>query len=96
MTKKRQSYGSQFKAKVAMEAVKGLKPINRMASEYGVNPNLIGKWKKELLSRSKEIFERGSRPAAQDQDAREARLYEQVGRLQVELEWLKKKAALFD
>ena len=96
MAKKRKTYSSAFKAKVALEAYKGLKPINRIASEYGVNPNLIGKWKKELVSRSSEIFERGNQSAGQDQDAREARLYEQVGRLQVELEWLKKKAAPFD
>lgn len=96
MVRKRKSYSPEFKAKVALEAIKGLKPINRLASENGVNPNLIGKWKKELTSRSSEIFAHGKNPTDQDHEAREAQLYEQVGRLKVELEWLKKKATLFD
>ena len=96
MGSKRKSYSPSFKAKVALEAIKGLKPVHQLASEYEVNPNLVSKWKKQLINQSKEVFERGLGNQTKDADGKEARLYEQIGRLKVELEWLKKKATLFD
>ena len=95
MATKRKNYSPEFKAKVALEAAKGLQPVNQLSSEYGVHPNQIGQWKKQLCSGAKEIFSRqpSSSEGATAEEA--ARLYEQIGRLQVELGWMKKKMSVF-
>lgn len=90
MSKKRKSYNAQFKFQIALEAVKGLKTINQLASEHEVHPNQIGQWKRQLLAEGPSVFSNGS-AAQQKEDAKlEADLYEQIGRLKMELEWLKK------
>lgn len=96
MAKKRKRYSADFKFRVALEAVKGQETVNELASRHKVHPNQIGQWKRQLLEQGAHVFD-GSRGARDDQaqEAREAQLYEQVGRLQVELEWVKKKSALF-
>ena len=94
--KQRRQFSEQFKFKVALEAVKGLRTVNEIASDYDVHPNQVSTWKKRLLEEGAGVF---SRKRARDQQAQanqEAALYEQIGRLKVELEWLKKKAAQFD
>lgn len=94
MTQKRHQYTAQFKFKVALEAAREQKTTNQLASEYGLHPNQIGVWKKHLLSEGPAVFNR-SHPgrAERVQMAREAELYEQIGRLKMELAWLEKKAA---
>ena len=96
MTKKRRRYKAEFKFKVALEAVREIKTISQLASEYQVHPNQIRTWKKQLLSGGAEIFKTNKDRQQQDQAAREAELFEQIGRLKMELEWLKKKAISFD
>ena len=90
MTRKRRSYTDQFKFKIALEAAKGLKTINEIASEHNLHPNQVSTWKKKLLEEGVTVF--GSHTARQqrEQAATEAELYEQIGRLKMELEWLKK------
>lgn len=95
MSKRRRRHSKQFKFKVALEANKGVKTLNELASEYGVHPTQISTWKKQLLEDGAEIFSRGPNRGQQEQESREAELYEQIGRLKMELEWLKKKVTPF-
>ena len=96
MGSKRRKHSAEFKFKVALEAVKEQRTVSQLASEYKVHPNQISTWKKQLLSTGGSLFSRSNRRSEQAQAAQEAELYEQIGRLKMELEWLKKKAALFD
>jgi transposase len=93
MAGKRKSHSAAFKAQVALAALKGDKTINELASHHGVHPTLIHAWKKQLLAGAEELFSNGSKVAAEDHQVVQAQLYEQIGRLKMELEWLKKKAA---
>lgn len=96
MTKKRKKYSQQFKFKVALEAVKELRTINDIASAFDVHPTQVNIWKKQLLTEGPTVFGQNAAQQLRKQEAREAELYEQIGRLKMELEWLKKKAAQFD
>jgi putative transposase len=95
MVRKRRQFSSQFKFTVALEAVKGTKTVNQVAGEYNVHPNQVSAWKKQLLVDGPAVFGNGHDKAAQEQAMRETELYEQISRLKMELEWLKKKAAQF-
>jgi len=95
MSQKRMQYSAQFKFKVALEAARGLKTISQISSEQGVHPNQISAWKKQLLQEGATVFTNQSAQKEREQAAKEAELYEQLGRLKMELEWLKKKAAQF-
>jgi transposase-like protein len=90
--KKKKTYNKEFKARVALDAVKGQKTISELATEYGVHPNQIGQWKKTLIGGSAELFARGKDHDVEAHEAEKERLYQQIGKLQVELEWLKKTA----
>ncbi len=96
MTKKRKKYSSQFKFKVALEAVKGQRTINEIASSNNIHPNQVSTWKKQLLVEGLTVFGQQTAKKLQEQTAREAELFEQIGRLKMELEWLKKKATPFE
>jgi putative transposase len=98
MGKKRNRPTSSFKAKVALTAIKEVKTVSELASQYGVHPTQIHQWKRQLLERAEEIFSTpGSRAqSTEQQETVQARLYEEIGRLKVELEWVKKKAAQFE
>ena len=93
MTRKPRS--PQFKSQVALEAIKNQKTVNELAGEYEIHPTLIGKWKKQLQDGLPSIFADGRAKAAENDEALQAKLYEEIGRLKVELDWLKKKAARF-
>jgi transposase-like protein len=96
MPKKRREHNAQFKFRVALEAAKEQKTINEVASEYQVHPTLVRDWKKQLVNGGAAVFERGGKtPATPEVGVPEAELYEQIGRLKMELEWLKKKSAEF-
>lgn len=95
MAGKRKRHTAAFKAQVTLAALKGDKTINEIASHFGVHPTLIHGWKKHLLSGAESLFANGTRTDASDAEARQAELYEQIGRLKMELEWVKKKAAAF-
>ena len=91
MTRTRKQYNDQFKFKVALEAIKGLATINEIASRFQVHPNQVRNWKKQLTDDGPIIFERKTGKHQQTVSTQEAELYEQIGRLKMELEWLKKK-----
>lgn len=95
MGKKRRNFSSKFKAKVALEAVKERESLSELAQKHGLHPNQIRIWKKELLEGSSQLFEnkRGTKPAYDK--GKEARLFQQIGQLQFELDWLKKKYEQF-
>ena len=93
MAGKRKQHSAAFKAQVALAAFKGDKTVNELASQHGVHPTLIHAWKKQLLAGAEDLFSNGNKAAAQDHEAVQAQLYEQIGRLKMELDWLKKKAA---
>ena len=96
MTKKRKQYSSQFKFKVALEAVKGLQTINEIASQNSVHPSQVSTWKKQLQEEGPTVFGQETARQLKAQTARETELFEQIGRLKMELEWLKKKATPFE
>ncbi len=91
MKSKRKQHSAAFKAQVALAALKGDRTANQLASQFGVHPTLIHSWKKQLLAGVDQIFSNGSKSAAADTEAEKAELFEQIGRLKMELEWLKKK-----
>ena len=94
-TKERKVYGSEFKAKVAMEAVVGWLTINEIAKRHEVHPVQVSKWKKQFLEAVPGIFDNSNtRQAVVDEELTD-QLYQQIGRLKVELDWLKKKSARF-
>lgn len=94
MTRKRRTLGAAFKAKVALAAVKGDKTTAQLASEFGVHTGQVTAWKKQLLEGAGELFADGRRKPTKDSSANEAELYEQIGRLKMEVEWLKKKSQM--
>jgi len=95
MTTKRKQHSAQFKFRVALSAAKEDKTLGQLATEYGVHPGQISQWKRQLLNDGAEVFGQNGARHAQAQDRDQAELYEQIGRLKMELEWLKKKAAPF-
>jgi transposase-like protein len=95
MITKRKQHSAQFKFKVALAAAKEEKTLGQLASEYGVHPGQISQWKRQLLSDGAEVFGRSHPSQTQAEETVQAELYEQIGRLKMELEWLKKKAAQF-
>jgi len=95
MSKNRRRYSAEYKFRVALEAAKGQETLSELASKYGLHPNQISQWKRQLLDSGADLFSRNGSKEAQVQDAEQSDLYEQIGRLKMELEWLKKKAAPF-
>jgi transposase len=91
MVKKRVSYSACFKSKVALSAVRQEKTISQLASQYHVHPVMIGKWKSQLLERCEEIFRDGRKREKNDNPTLEE-LYQKIGRLEVENDFLKKKS----
>lgn len=94
MTKKRKQYSAQFKFRVALEAAKESKTISELASEYGVHPTMVRTWKKQLMGTGADVFQNSAK-RSEPEGVAEAELYEQIGRLKMELEWVKKKADQF-
>jgi len=91
---KRKQYDSQFKATVALEAVKNEKTIAQIASDYSIHPNQVGKWKKQLLQVLPQVFSNRRTSSEKANDKLIDELYRQIGQLKVELDWLKKKSGL--
>ena len=92
--RKRKVYTSEFKAKVGLEAVRGAQTINEIAQKYGVHPVMVGQWKKEILERAAALFEVKRGPKPVDGESAPERLYGEIGRLKMEVDWLKKKLSL--
>jgi transposase len=93
--KKRKIPTPEFKAKVALEAIRGVKTVNVIAQEYDVHPTQVGLWKKEVQEQAKTLFtgKRGPVAAVNAQQDPE-RLFGEIGRLKMELDWLKKKSGI--
>jgi len=90
----RKRHSAAFKAKVALEAIRGERGINELAGMYQVHPTQIAVWKKRALEGLPELFADGRRNGTQDEEALKARLYQEIGELKVELDFLKKKSGL--
>jgi transposase-like protein len=95
MPKLRRRHSAEFKFKVALEAVKDQKTVNEIASTFSLHPNQVSTWKHALLEAGDSVFRQPASPQEREHVALQAELYEQIGRLKMELEWLKKKAAGF-
>lgn len=95
MARKRKIHSAGFKVQVALAALKEDRTANELASKYGVHTTLIHAWKKQLLAGAETVFSNGVKASGVNVEAQQAELYEQIGRLKMELEWLKKKAARF-
>lgn len=94
--KSRRKFSPEFKAQVGLEALKGVEPIHAIAVKYEVHPVQVSQWKKEVLERLPEVFASKPPASAADHAEREAKLYQKIGQLEMELEWLKKKSALLN
>jgi transposase-like protein len=96
MTATRKRYSASFKARVAVEAAKQTKTLAELSGRYQVHSVQLSQWKKQLLDGIESLFRDGRRRDHDQTQAIQAELYEQIGRLKMELEWLKKKVARFD
>ena len=93
-SKKRKSHPPEFKAEVGLEALGGMKTINQIAQEFGVHPVQVGQWKREIQARTKNLFEGKRRLQPVCAESAPDRLYGGIGRLKMELDWLKKKSGI--
>lgn len=91
MGQKRKNHSKEFKAKVALEAVKGTHSLSELSSRYQVHPNQIGQWKKQLVEGAPQLFERGASRSANDPDCLTAELHRRIGELDMEVDFLRKK-----
>lgn len=92
--KKRKVHTPEFKAKVGLEALQGVKTVNEIGQQYGVHPAQVGQWMKEIQEQAKTLFEgkRGPKPIAEHQEP--DLLYSEIGKLKVQPDWLKKKSGI--
>jgi transposase-like protein len=95
MGSKRKSYTPAFKAQAALATLKGDRTVNELAGQFGVHPTLLQDWKRQLLQGAESVFAHGVKATDAAEQTRSAELFEQIGRLKMELEWLKKKVAPF-
>lgn len=94
MGKKRVRHSAEFKGKVALEALKGVKTVNELASQYQIHPTQVSQWKRQVQEHVNELFAHGQGKGQPAAEAVQAKLYEEVGRLKMELDWVKKTAGL--
>ena len=92
--RRRKRYDGQFKAQVAIEAIKNQRTVAQIASEYGVHPNQVSQWKKQVLDQLPDLFTNQRSKSTTDSDQLVDELYRQIGQLKVELDWLQKKTQL--
>jgi transposase-like protein len=93
---KRRQHSDDLKAKAVIEAIKGEDTVNVIAKRYDVHPLLITKWKKHVISLLPTLFSRKPDKGEQDWETREAQLFQEIGKLKFELDWLKKKSSHFE
>lgn len=94
MGKERKQYQAAFKSRVALEAIKGVRTVNEIATHYGVHPTQVAQWKKQALDHLGEAFSDGRKRHERAEAELQSELYQQIGQLKVELDWLKKKSGL--
>lgn len=92
--KTRRQFSPEFKAKVALEAIKGLTPLNELAAKYEIHPVQLANWKKAAVEGLAAVFESPRSKDTAESEATVALLYQQIGQLKVELDWLKKKSGI--
>jgi transposase-like protein len=92
-SRQRRRFTAEMKARIALEAIKGQKTIQEIASHYGVHPNQVTNWKRQAIEGAPSLFA-DRRNWEGTEEALKAELYQQIGQLQVELDWLKKKSGL--
>ena len=92
MSSQRRKHSAEFKAKVALEAIIGRETLNEIAKRYEIHPNQISRWKQEALEGMTDIFSGKKEKQAKDDEATKEELYQQIGQLKVEVDWLKKKS----
>ena len=90
----RRRFSGEFKARVAVEAIRGAKTAHEIAREHGVHPTLVGQWKRQALEVLPEAFARGRDRGPEDEEGLRRELYQRIGELQMELEWLKKNGGI--
>jgi transposase-like protein len=90
--KTRTTYSADLKAKLALEVIKGNRTLAEIASEAQVHPNLLAQWKRQLLESLPTVFSDKRAKENKEQEALTDQLYQQIGQLKVELDWLKKKS----
>jgi transposase len=92
--KRRKSYTPAFKAKIGLEALRGDKTINEIGQGHGVHPAQVGQWKRAIQEQAQSLFEgkRGPQPAAEHREPE--KLFSEIGKLKMELDWLKKKSGI--
>lgn len=91
MGKKRRKHSDEFKAKVALDAVKGVRTLSEISSMFKVHPTVIAHWKRQLVEGAPGVFSGGNGSAGRSEEELTGPLYEKIGRLEVEVDWLKKK-----
>jgi putative transposase len=91
MAQKRKTHSDEFKARVAMEAIKGVRTLSELSAVHGVHPTVIAHWKRQLVEGASEVFRRGPAGGGRSEETVTAPLYQEIGRLKMELEWLRKK-----
>ena len=89
--KKRKKHSDEFKAKVAVEAIRGVRSLSELSSMFGVHSTVIAQWKRLLIDRAAGSFSRSNRIGSRGEDELTAPLYQEIGRLKMEMDWLKKK-----
>ena len=94
MTIQRRQHSGAFKAKVALEAIRGERTVNEIAADYGLHPVQITHWKRVALDALPDVFSSRRGATHKDEEALKAALYQQIGQLKVELDWLKKQVGL--
>ena len=96
MARKRRTFSAAFKTKVAMAAIRGEGTLTELAGRFEVHPNQVAAWKRQAVEGLPEVFSDGRSKQAREDEEHEAKLYQQIGQLQFELDWLKKKAGQLD
>ncbi len=91
MSTKRRQFSEKFKAKVALEAIRGVKSLAELATEYKVHPTQITLWKKLILSEAPQLFSGKKTTSFKTEEELTSPLYEEIGRLKMDIKWLKKK-----
>jgi transposase-like protein len=94
MKRKRKTHSGEFKAKVALEAIKGERTLNELAGQYEVHPTQIVQWKQRLVAGATDVFTGSVQHDAAQEGLLRDRLYQEIGQMKVELDWLKKKHEL--
>jgi len=91
MKRHRRKHSAEFKARVALEAIKGIKTLSEIAQEYEIHPVMVGKWKTEMLDRLPELFEGQNHKSSKDSEKEQEQLHRKLGQLTMEVDFLEKK-----